>query len=109
MFGHDGCPTAPSRGFPVGRGTVREALQAAPPGVEDSYMSQCHQCGGYGYTPQPAAPRNTPPPFASNGKLMCATCGDPLDGHEMFGECFPETYLGESPPLIMRNGRLVAA
>jgi hypothetical protein len=39
---------------------------------------------------------------------MCATCGDPLDGHDMFGECFPAACLGESPPLVVRNGRLVA-
>jgi hypothetical protein len=39
---------------------------------------------------------------------MCETCGDPLEGHDMFGECFPQEYLGESPPLVMRNGQLVA-
>jgi hypothetical protein len=50
----------------------------------------------------------TRPPLASKPMLMCAKCGDPLDGHEMFGECFPEAYLGESPPLVVRNGRLVA-
>jgi hypothetical protein len=39
---------------------------------------------------------------------MCTKCDTPLDGHEMFGECYPEAYLGESPPLVVRNGRLVA-
>ena len=39
---------------------------------------------------------------------MCATCGGPLDGHDMFGECFPQVCLGESPPLVVRDGRLVA-
>jgi hypothetical protein len=39
---------------------------------------------------------------------VCAKCGDPLDGHEMFTECLPEGYLGESPPLVVLNGRLVA-
>ena len=39
---------------------------------------------------------------------MCATCGGPLDGHDMFGECFPAAFLGESPPLVVRDGRLVA-
>jgi hypothetical protein len=39
---------------------------------------------------------------------MCAECGDPLDGHEVFGERLPESCLGESPPLVVRNGRLVA-
>ncbi len=39
---------------------------------------------------------------------MCAKCGDPLDGHEMFGECFPEVHVGESRPLTVRDRRLVA-
>jgi hypothetical protein len=39
---------------------------------------------------------------------MCAKCGGPLDDHEIFGGCFTEAYLGESPPLVVRNGRLVA-
>jgi hypothetical protein len=83
-------------------------LQVVTCGVEDIYMSRCHQCGGYGHRPQPAAPRTAPPPVVSTRTLMCAKCGDPLDGHELFGECFPQEYLGESPPLGVLNGRLVA-
>jgi hypothetical protein len=86
----------------------REALQALPSGVEDIRMSRCHQSEEFGHSPRPAASRTTRPPLASKPTVMCAKCGDPLDGHEMFGECFPEAYLGESPPLVVRNGRLVA-
>jgi hypothetical protein len=50
-----------------------------------------------------------PPSVPSNGTLMCTKCGTPLDGHEMFGECFPQEYLGESPPLLIRDGRIIAA
>lgn len=71
-------------------------------------MSLSYQRGGYGHTPQPAAPRITPPVPVSTRTITCAKCGDPLDGHDMFGECFPEAYLGESPPLAVRNGHLVA-
>jgi hypothetical protein len=39
---------------------------------------------------------------------MCTKCGGLLDDHEMFGECYREAYLGESPPLVVRDGRLVA-
>ena len=31
-----------------------------------------------------------------------------FDGHGIFGECFPDVYLGESPPQVVRSGRLVA-
>jgi hypothetical protein len=86
----------------------REALQAPPQGAEVISMSRCHQCGGYGHRPQPAAPRTAPPPVASTRTLMCTKCGGLLDDHEIFGECYPEAYLGESPPLMVRNGRLVA-
>lgn len=41
--------------------------------------------------------------------MMCARCGDPFKGHVMFSERFPETYPGESRPLVARSGRLVAA
>lgn len=71
-------------------------------------MSLCHQFDAYGHDPQPSAPRDMPPSVPSNRRLMCGKCGDPLDGHEMFGECFPEAYLGGSPPLIVRDGRIVA-
>jgi len=71
-------------------------------------MSLSHQRGAYGHIPQPAAPRTTPPVPVSTREIMCATCGGPLDGHDMFGEGFPEAYLGESPPLAVRNGHLVA-
>jgi hypothetical protein len=82
-------------------------LQTLTFGVEDISMSRCHQCGGDGHSPQPPMPRNVPPPVVSTRMIKCAKCGDPLDGHEMFGACFPEAHLGESPPLIVRNGRLV--
>ena len=39
---------------------------------------------------------------------MCATCGGLLDGRDVFDECFPQDIPGESPPLVVRNGRLVA-
>jgi hypothetical protein len=39
---------------------------------------------------------------------MCAKCGGPLDDHEIFGGCFPEACLDESPSLAVRDGRLVA-
>jgi hypothetical protein len=71
-------------------------------------MSRCHQHSRYGQASQPATPWTTPPSGVSKETLMCVKCGDPLDGHEMFGECLPESYLGESPPLVVRNGRLVA-
>ena len=39
---------------------------------------------------------------------MCATCGGPLDGHDMFGECFPhDEYVGESS-VLLHQGHLVA-
>ena len=90
------------------RRAVREALQTVPVGVEDICMSRFHQFDRYGRSPQPVVPRTTPPPVISNRKLMCAECGDPLDGHEMFGECFPEVHVGELPPLTVRDRRLVA-
>ncbi len=90
------------------RRAVREALQTVPVGVEDICMSRFHQFDRYGRSPQPVVPRTTPPPVISNRKLMCAKCGDPLDGHEMFGECFPEVHVGESRPLTVRDRRLVA-
>lgn len=77
-------------------------------GVENIRMSLSHQRNGYGHTPQPAAPRTTPPVPMSTRTILCATCAGPLDGHEMFGECLPAACLGESPPLVMRDGRLVA-
>ena len=85
---------------------MREGLQGAPPGVEDTGMSLSHQRGGYGHSRQPAATRTTAPPVSTRA-IMCAKCGGPLDGHEMFGLCFPEAYLGESPPLAVRNGHIV--
>ena len=71
-------------------------------------MSRCQQCGGDGHRPQPPAPRKAPPPVVSTRTLKCAKCGTPLADHEMFGACFPAGFLGECPPLVMRNGRLVA-
>jgi hypothetical protein len=90
------------------RRAVREALQTVPVGVEDICMSRFHQFDRYGRSPQPVVPRTTPPKDAFRRKLRCAKCAAPLDGHEMFGECFPTAHLGESLPLTVRNGRLVA-
>ena len=83
-------------------------LQALTFGVENIRMSRCHQLDGYGQSSQLAERQTTPASVASNRKLMCAKYGDPLNGHEMFGECFPQEILGGSPPLMVRNGRLVA-
>lgn len=46
--------------------------------------------------------------MASIRTIMCATCGGLLDGHDVFDECFPQDILGESPPLVVQDGRLVA-
>ena len=89
-------------------GTVREALQGAPPGVEDIRMVLSHECGAYGHSSHPAAPSTPAPIPVSTRTIMCATCGGPLDGHDMFGECSPAACLGESPPLVVRDGRPVA-
>ena len=70
-------------------------------------MSTCYQCGGYGHNPQPAVPHTPPLPVESTRTLSCAKCGDLLDDHEMFGECFPIGYLGESSTLL-HQGRLIA-
>jgi hypothetical protein len=70
-------------------------------------MSRCHQCGGYGHRAQPAVPHTPPPPLVSTQTLMCARCGDPLDGHLMFSGCFPHGYLKESS-LLLHRVRLIA-
>jgi hypothetical protein len=85
----------------------RQGLQNVAVGVEEVHMGTCHQCGGYGHRPQPPVPRTPQPPLVSTRTLMCARCGDPLDGHQMFSECFPHGYLIESSVLLHR-GRLVA-
>jgi hypothetical protein len=69
-------------------------------------MSRCNQFDGYGRNSQPVVPRKMSSRVRSNRTLMCAKCDTPLDGHEMFGECFPDAYLGESPPLVEVNQRL---
>ena len=95
--------------YRVRRAGFLEALQGTPTGVEGVRMSRCHHFNGYGrHSRQPTVPWTTQLPPVSTQKLMCAKCGDPLDGHEMFGKCFPQEYLGESPPLVVRNGRLAA-
>lgn len=39
---------------------------------------------------------------------MCAKCGTSLEGHEMFGECFPhEEYRLESS-VLLHQGHLIA-
>jgi predicted amidophosphoribosyltransferase len=48
-------------------------------------------------------PRQPQPPLVSTRTIMCAKCGTPLEGHEMFGECFPhDDYLRESSALLHR-------
>lgn len=71
-------------------------------------MRRCYEVDGYGRKSQPSASQRTQPPVVSIPMLMCTKCGTPLDGHEMFGECFPQEVLGESPPLAVRDGRIVA-
>jgi hypothetical protein len=82
-------------------------LQIRAAAVEDICMSRCYQCGGYGHSPQPPAPRKTPTPVESTRTLLCKRCDAPLDDHEMFGECFPHQYLRESSVLLHR-GHLIA-
>ena len=77
-------------------------LQVEAVSVEDISMSRCYQCGGYGHSPQPPAPRKTPTPVVSTRTLMCKKCDTPLDDHDMFGECFPHEYLRESSVLLHR-------
>jgi hypothetical protein len=84
-----------------------EVLQDARASVEEISMSRCHQCGGYGHRAQPAVPHTPPPPLVSTQTLMCARCGDPLDGHLMFSGCFPHGYLKESS-LLLHRVRLIA-
>jgi hypothetical protein len=101
--------TAPLRAeCRIVRAIVREALQTAPAGVEYIRMSRSYQHGEYGRSPQSGGRPAPQPPVALKRTLMCAKCGDPLDGHELLGDCLPAAYLGESPPLVVRNGRLVA-
>jgi len=52
-------------------------------------------------------PRTPQPPVVSTRTLLCARCGDPLDGHQLFGECFPDGYLNESSAEV-HDGRFVA-
>lgn len=85
----------------------RWGLQILTMCVEETRMSRCHQCGGYGHRPQPSVPRQPPPPLVSTQTLMCARCGDPLDEHLMFSECFPHGYLKESS-LLLHRARLIA-
>jgi hypothetical protein len=70
-------------------------------------MSLSHQCGAYGHRPQPSAPRTTAPPVSTR-TIMCATCGDLLDGHEMFGECFPHDNYPLESSVLLHQGHLVA-
>jgi len=45
--------------------------------------------------------------LVSTRTLRCARCGDLLDDHELFGECFPHGCLKESS-LELHRVRLVA-
>ena len=83
-------------------------LRALTFGVEDISMSRCHQCGGDDHSRQSPVPRDVPPSVVPTRMIKCAKCAAPLDDHEIFGECFPEAHLGESPPLTVSKGRLVA-
>lgn len=82
-------------------------LQIGTPAVDDISMSRCHQCGGYGHSPQPPSPRKPAPPVESTRMLVCVTCGDALDDHAMFGVCFPQESLRESS-ILLHRGHLIA-
>ena len=40
--------------------------------------------------------------------LLCAKCDDPLDGHEMFGECFPHDEYPLESSMLLHQGHLIA-
>ena len=85
----------------------QQGLQVRADSVEDTSMSRCYQCGGYGHSPQSPAPRKTPPPVVSTRALMCKRCGIALDDHEMFGACFPQQRVQETS-VLLHQGHLIA-